>query len=422
MTIDEKIKLIIDAENTVGMIGLPTAARIDGWLFYNFSHRDRLTDELLRLDREAVSTRRWFCLIPAVGEPVKIVHTIEREILDGIPGRRFVYSGAAELAGFLETFRGSVFAALCDSGLPAVSGLDAGAAALAASAGICLVSAASLMQRLRGVLDSSGIASHERAASVLYRTTEAAWKHISGRYRKGERFSEGEVQRLILASFEENGLVTDHPPIVAFGPNSGNPHYSIPEEGRTRGEGRIVREGDIIQLDMWAKEPGGIYADISWTGVFAAKVPAEAERAFAVIAGARDRVYSVLEEKIPAGVPVTGAELDELVREHIIQAGYGSALRHRTGHGIDTECHGAGVNLDSFEFPDRRYILEGSCFSVEPGVYFDNFGLRTEINIYISGGHPVISGTDRSSSAENSAGGFCIQKKILAVSPDCGKL
>jgi Xaa-Pro aminopeptidase len=192
----------------------------------------------------------------------------------------------------------------------------------------------------------------------------------------------------MLEEMEKQGLIPDHPPIVAGGVNSGNPHYDF------SGEGAVFEEGDVIQFDLWAKEAaeGSVYGDISWAGVYAPRVPAMVEKAFEDLVQAREGVLSFIGSELQAGKKLTGAEADQKTREILIERGYQDAIKHRTGHGIDTECHGSGVNIDSVEFPDPRFLLEGSCFSLEPGIYFSEFGLRTEIDVYIRQGGPVVSG------------------------------
>jgi Xaa-Pro aminopeptidase len=192
--------------------------------------------------------------------------------------------------------------------------------------------------------------------------------------------------------FERRLLITDHPPLAAAGVHSANPHYDF------SGPGALIAGGDIVQLDLWAREktPGAIYADISWVGFFGKRPPPEAERAFADLVRVRDSIRDFIEGELESrgkqGRELSGAEADQAARAMLTELGYGGALKHRTGHGIDTECHGSGVNIDGVEFPDPRPILEGSCFSLEPGIYFAGFGLRTEINVYVQKRKPVISG------------------------------
>jgi Xaa-Pro aminopeptidase len=272
-----------------------------------------------------------------------------------------------------------------------VSYLDRGTAAMLESAGLELVSAAGLIQRFKGLLDERGIASLERAAVVLYDAVDQTWETARRAFRDKTPLTEGDLLRVMTAAIESRGLVTDHPPIVAAGANAGNPHYAVV------GAGAPVREGDVVQFDLWAKEadPLAIYADISWIGVFAPAPAPEYEKAFQELIAVREGVYGYIAGELAAGRTISGAMADAHARDALIRLGYGPALKHRTGHGIDTQCHGSGVNIDCWEFPDHRPILEGSCFSLEPGIYFSGFGMRTEIDVYIRDGRAVISQGDR---------------------------
>lgn len=367
--------------------------KLDGWLFCNFSHRDILTDTLLYLDRNSVSSRRWFLLIPATGNPVKIVHAIEKNILDPIPGDSFIYSTRDGLVALLCRFSGMKIGVLSDENIQVLSTIDAASFQLLCSCGLKPASASSLVQRIKGILDKKGICSHEKSAAILYRIVHDAWSLLKAAFKTGRPLYEGDIQDFMLQEFEKSGLVTDHPPIVASGLNSGNPHYSIPgnsNSGKTRGQ--LISMGDVVQFDLWAKEMDGIYADISWIGFCGTEIPQEIQRHFAIVASARDLVKPAIEKAFAQHTPVTGASLDAAVRAYLLQNVSENAVQHRTGHGIDTDCHGSGTNLDSTEFPDNRCLLEGSCFSVEPGIYFADSGFRTEIDIYILDGKPVISG------------------------------
>lgn len=359
---------------------------LDGWLFCNFAHRDRLTDDLLSLDRAAVSSRRWFYLIPAEGLPVKIVHAIEKGILETLPGSATVYSSREELESALCFLAGKRLAVLSDPYIQVLSTMDASSWRLVQDAGVSCVSAAPLIQRVKGLLDIDGFDTHDRAAAVLYRIVGECWERVREAFRAGDPIHEGDIQTFMLDSLAKAGLETDHPPIVAAGPASGDPHYEV------KGRGNLLTYGNVLQFDIWAKYPGGIYADISWVGYCAETVPEPIEKQFSLLLAARDLVKPAIEAAFAAKRDVTGAELDETTRSFLLENFPAAALRHRTGHGIDTDCHGSGVNLDSVEFPDYRTLLEGSCFSVEPGIYFDEFGFRTEIDIYIRNGKPCISG------------------------------
>jgi len=386
---------IQDLQEAIRKVGL------DGWLFSNFHHRDPLSDSLLGLSADAINTRQWVYILPAIGDPKKIVHTIENEILDSLPGEKQIYSSRQELKDILIPFQGLSLAAQYSETLLPMSFLDYGTASFLSSLGISLNSSDPLIQIAAGTLDKEGISSHEKAAHQLYDIVNLVWSRLNTVYHKKESIREGEIQRWILDEFENRGMETDHPPIVAAGAHSGNPHY-IPETDK----GEYVKKGEVLQLDLWAKYKGNnnIFADISWVGVYDTTAPENVVEVFSHIAEARDHAVEYIASRFMTGQPVSGFEVDKKVRNLLISYNYGPYLKHRTGHGIDTEVHGMGVGLDSVEFPDHRYIREGSCFSIEPGVYMPQFGLRTEIDVYINQGIPVVSGGNR-------------QKHLLFISP-----
>jgi Xaa-Pro aminopeptidase len=361
---------------------------LDGWLFCNFRHRDKLSDDILRISSDTTNSRLWIYAIPARGSPRKIVHAVEPEALDALPGEKNGYVGRDELAAALKPLGGLSWGVHSSESITAVSYLDAGTAAVLEKQGLRLVSAAGLIQRFRGLIGAAGIASHERAAVHLYEIVDIAWDFVKKAYREKTRLCEGGIRSLMLDEMKKRGLEPGHPPIVASGANAGNPHYDF------SGSGALIREGDVLQFDLWAREKGpeAVYGDISWVGVFSQTSPPDIEKAFGDLVSAREGALSFIGEECAAGRKVSGAAVDRKTREILTGKGYERALKHRTGHGIDTELHGSGVNMDSVEFPDSRFLLEGSCFSIEPGIYFERYGLRTEIDVYIRGGKPVVSG------------------------------
>jgi Xaa-Pro aminopeptidase len=364
---------------------------LDGWLFSNFRHRDRLSDEILEIPGRLTNTRTWFYAVPARGEPVKIVQAIEAGHLDTLPGGKRVYVSRDELLECLKALGGGRWGVHVSDSICAVSYLDAGTAENLKKAGFALCSAAPLIQRFKGLLDEGGIASHEKAARDLYAIVDETWALVRERYESGAALFEGDMRDAMLEGMERRGIAPDHPPIAAAGVHSADPHFDF------SGQGSRVAEGDVIQFDLWAKEKreGSIYADISWLGIYGREAPAEVERAFQALVAAREGAYAFIKDELGAGRRPSGAMVDRRTRELLAGRGYEKAVKHRTGHGIDTEVHGSGVNIDSVEFPDSRLLLDGSCFSLEPGLYFDSFGLRTEIDVYIHRGRPVVSGGER---------------------------
>jgi Xaa-Pro aminopeptidase len=361
---------------------------VDGWLFYNFHHIDPLADSILEIDAEAVNSRRWFYAVPVDGQPIKIIHRVEAGILGGLPGLDRPYSTHNELCAELASLGGKAWACDFSKSLPVISFMDGGTLELLRAQGLRCVEADKLIQALRGALTPEGLASHESSARILYAAVAEAWGFISQRHLDGKPLYERDIQNNLVECIHRAGLVFDHPPIVAAGSASADPHYAL------SGSGRSVSEGDAIQLDLWAKgqAPGDVYADISWIGVYAPEpTPAQA-RAATDLFSARDRALSFIREGLERGAAVSGAEVDRATRDYLHSLGYGNWLRHRTGHSIDIECHGSGANLDSVEFPDDRALAEGSCFSIEPGIYGQDFGFRTEIDAYIQSGRLCVSG------------------------------
>ena len=362
-----------------------------GWLFYNVYHRDQIADAVFGIDPKTTNTRPWLALIRADGHVLTLVHDIEAGVLDHVGGTTFRYASRARFAERLARLAapGSVLAAQCSPTVPRLATLDHGTARLLEQAGFTLRPSEELVQWTLGGLNGAQLASHDRAAHALHGITAECWQRLAAAFGAGRPVREGAVRGWMMAAFAERGLVTDHPPIVAFGAHSADPHYSPADAGAE------LSAGQVVQLDLWCKEPapGSIYADISWVGVAARRPTARQRQVFDAVRSARERAVAFLAGAAAAGRTVTGSDVDITCRRELTGRGLLSAVRHRTGHSIDTDLHGSGVNLDSFEFPDQRPITEGSCFSVEPGVYFpDEFGMRTEIDVTVRGGRPAASG------------------------------
>ncbi|HTP59584.1 MAG TPA: M24 family metallopeptidase [Spirochaetia bacterium] len=370
---------------------------LSAWLLVNIFHRDEIADLVLEVPAGRTNTRPWVCVLFPDKEPVKIIHRIEASILDHVPGKAHLYSTREEYTAALSRSlpRTGMVAADFSQTIPVASFLDHGTAMAAEACGCTLVSAESLIARCLGTLDAEGLRTHADASAVLYSSIKDAWglvKDRLGSTRPGrDTLHEGELRDLISRRFSDAGLVSDGTPMVGAGAHSSDPHYSTP------GDGAAVKAGDVIQFDIWAKKstPGAVYADISWVGIAAREPTAEQQRAFDAITAAREEAITVLSQGLSQGKGVRGADVDAAARGKLVQLGYGDFLRHRTGHSIGSRVHGFGVNLDCVEFPDARLLPEGACFSIEPGVYLPQFGMRTEIDCVIRGGKLEVTGGDR---------------------------
>jgi Xaa-Pro dipeptidase len=366
--------------------------KIDGWLFYDILHRDPIAYRVLGLDH-ALAKRRWFYLIPAKGEPRKLVHRIEAGTLDSLPGDKLLYAAAEELEKNLKKLVGRTKKVAMQyspkNSIPSISLVDAGTIELIRAQGCKVVSSADLIQEFEATWTPEQLDSHRVAGRVIDAITKAAFAEAARRVSAGEPFTEFDLQEWILAQFRASGVVSDSPPIVAVGPHSGDPHYEPRKEGSS-----LVKKGDLLLLDIWAKTPApnSVYYDITWTGFLGAKIPDKVAKVFSAVRDARDAAVHFVEENVSAGRAIEGWQVDLAAREVIRKAGFAKYFVHRTGHNIGQEVHGAGANMDSLETRDIRRIIPRTCFSVEPGIYLPEFGVRSEVNVYVAEREAEVTG------------------------------
>jgi Xaa-Pro aminopeptidase len=368
----------------------------DGWLLYDFRGLNVLARRVLGFDSDAMLSRRWFYFIPARGEPRKLVHRIEPRSLDAFPGSRTIYLRWQELeAGVAGLVRGAKRVAMeyvPRNANPYVSRVDAGTVELVRSCGVEVVPSGDLVQMFEATWSDEQWAMHQEAARHTNSAYGAAWRYLAENVRDKGSVHELDVQRRILDHFKEHQMTCDHPPIVAVGPHSGDPHY----EPRPGAEGTI-REGEFVLIDLWAKldRAGAVYSDLTRTGFVGADVPARYTDVFRVVAGARDAAIAKVRDAFAARRPLLGWEVDQAARGVIESAGYGEAFCHRTGHSIGQETHGNGANMDSLETREERRVLPRTCFSVEPGIYLPEFGVRSEVNVFVDAAEKVhVTGGD----------------------------
>jgi Xaa-Pro dipeptidase len=356
---------------------------IDAWLFYDHHRRDPIAYRVLGLPDNLMVTRRWYYLVPAEGEPTKLVHKIEAGHLDSLPGTKKRYSAWQELFEGLKTMlanhRDIAMQYSPNNIVFTVSLVDAGTIDMIRGMGKNVVSAADLIALFEATLSDEQIKTHFAARDLIDPITKAAFQEIGRRVRNGGT-TEHEMQQWIMEAFGRDGLITDDPPIVAANANSGNPHYEPSADHPVR-----LREGDFVLLDIWAKQnkPGAAYYDITWTGVIG-KAPSDRQReVFEVVRNGRNAGVEKVKNAIAAGQPICGWEVDRVTRDQIKQAGFGEYFIHRTGHSIGTEVHSNGANMDDLEIHDERRILPNTLFSIEPGVYLPEFGVRSEVNVLV---------------------------------------
>ena len=356
---------------------------IDAWLFYDHHHRDPIAYRLLGLPANLMVTRRWYYVIPAHGEPVKLVHKIESGHLDTLPGKKLQYAAWQELfeqiKGMLAAFRDVAMQYSPNNLVFYVSLVDAGTIEMIRGLGKNVVSSGDLVAQFEATLTEEQIKTHFAARDAVDTITAEAFKEIGRRVRNGGT-TEYQIQQWFMEAFGRENLVTDDPPIVGVNANSGNPHYEPHAQGSAP-----IREGDFVLLDVWAKKntPGAVYYDITWTG-FVGKAPSDRMRdIFTIVSGGRDAGVKTVQDAIASGRSIAGWEVDRATRDYIRKAGFGDYFIHRTGHSIGADIHAAGANMDDLETHDERRILANSCFSIEPGIYLPEFGVRSEVNVLV---------------------------------------
>ena len=370
--------------------------RFDAWLFYDHHHRDPIAYRVLGLPETLFVTRRWFYVIPADGEPTKLVHRIEAGNLDALPGAKRAYSAWQELQSNLQqmlaTYRNIAMQYSPNNQIPYVGLVDAGTVELLRSFGKNIVSSGDLVSQFEAVLTEEQIATHYAARDAIDRIIAAAFKEIGRRVRNGGT-NEYQIMQWIMEAFRREELETGGEfPVVGVNGNSGNPHYGPTADGSSP-----IREGDFVLLDIWGKKkvPNSCFYDITWTG-FVGHSPTQRHiEIFEIVRDARILGVKKVQAAFTSAKKICGWEVDKAVRDFITEKGYGDYFVHRTGHNISTAIHGNGANLDNLETKDEREILPNTCFSVEPGIYFPEFGVRSEVNVLTSKSNAEVTGREQ---------------------------
>jgi Xaa-Pro aminopeptidase len=368
---------------------------IDGWLLYDFRGSNAIARSVIGFDERQIATRRWFYLIRATGEPVAIVHAIEPQALRGTPGRVVVYRSWRELEALLTRELSGLPRVAMEysprAAIPYVGRVDAGTIELVRGCGPEVVSSADLVQYFEARWTPEQKALHDRAARGCHAATHAAFELIRERLRAGRAVSESELQALIARRFEEQGLVTDHPCIVAVNDHASDPHF----ETAAGPDDRQVKRGDLVLIDFWAKvkdHPRAVYYDATWMAYCGSDVPAKIREVWEVVKGARDAAIAFVQQRVAARQTLHGYEVDDVARGVVEKHGYGDFFLHRTGHSIGDLVHGNGVNIDNLETRDQRRIVPGVCFSIEPGVYLKEFGVRSEVDMFVGEEQAEVTG------------------------------
>ena len=369
-------------------------AQLDGWLLYDFQGNNPIANGLLAL--EGMVSRRVFVFIPRDGLPRALGHAIEAGPWRKWPAAwpRATYSAWRELeAQVAELVRGKRIAMEYSEGdaVPYLDRVPAGVVEMVRAAGAAeIVSSGELVTRFYASWTEAHLASHRRSAETIAVIAREAIA-LAGERARGERpATEHELVQWILDRLARAGLSTDHGPSVCAGANSANPHYEASPE-----RPREIREGDVLLIDLWATEPGGIYADQTWMAHVGAP-SARAQEVWAAVRDARDAAIRLVQASVAERRTLRGAEVDDAARQVIVSRGFGDRFIHRTGHSIDPRSlHGAGPHLDNLETREERRLLPGIGFSIEPGIYLPGeFGMRSEVNAFLAEHEAVVTPVD----------------------------
>ena len=372
---------------------------LDGWLFYDFHNRDQLAYRILDLDGSKMTTRRWFYFIPADGEPQKLVHSVEPTKLDALPGKKTIYLPWEQLHAELEKILGSpkriAMQYSPDNNIPYISIVDGGTIELIRKFGHEIVSSADLVQVFEAVIDEKGYQSHLEAGKIIQQIKDEAFAEIGKAVHGRKRVTEYDIQQFIVRRFEEENLTCENEfPIVGVNEHPANPHFEPTFENAY-----VIKEGDTVLIDLWAKkkEPGAIYYDITWCGFVGKNPPTKYVEIFHIVRDARNAAVRFIRDKFARGEPCFGWQVDDVCRQVVKDSGYGSYFIHRTGHSIGTKVHGNGVNIDNLETKDERQLVPGICFSIEPGIYLEGqMAVRSEVNVFITmQGEVVVAGDEQ---------------------------
>jgi Xaa-Pro dipeptidase len=358
--------------------------KLDGWLFFDHHRRDPLAYRVLQFTPGSMVSRRWYYFVPAQGQPKGLVHKIESYTLQELPGDMSTYSDWGSMVEGIKSVMGSAkkvamqYSANC--AIPYVANVDAGTIELVRGTGVEIASSANLVQLFEAKWSREQLESHLEAGRIIDRVRREAFELVGAKLRAGDRITEWDVKTFIGDQYKKAGVFLDHGPDVAVNANASNPHYDPKQDSCSE-----IRKGDLLLIDMWGKleKPGSVYYDITWVGYCGEKPPEKIQHVFTVVRDARDHAIERVREATAAGRDLRGFQVDDASREHIRAAGFGEYFFHRTGHSLGEEVHGTGANMDNLETHDERRVIPWTGFSIEPGIYLPEFGIRSEVNMFV---------------------------------------
>ena len=383
-----------------------------GWLVYDYHDSNPIFKQLVTPSGHV--TRPCFLYVPSASPTGLLVHHVDAGKFAACRLDLTIYSSRQSMIESLgQMLSGASRVAMeysPQNALPRVSRVDAGTIELVKSFGVVVESSADLMQFVTQRWSQEQLEEHRRSTNKLGQIVIEAFQYTGAHLKEG--VTEFQVAEFIRSRFREEELAAPDGPIVATNAHASDPHYEPAAEGSS-----VVRPGDWMLIDLWAKpthssssrfgsidpsvsplRKGGlkggdesVYGDITWVAYVGDAVPQHHQQIFDIVIGARDAALKYLEDSFQQGLAVQGWQADEVARRYITERGYGEYFTHRLGHSIGNEVHGEAVNLDGFETRDTRRIIPGIGFSIEPGIYLPEFGVRSEIDAYMSESGPTVT-------------------------------
>lgn len=359
--------------------------RIDAWLVYDFRGSNPVLSRLITMGSHL--TRRALLLIPAHGEPRLAVSPLDINQYKDAQFPREQYLGWGGLHAWLTTnlagFQRVAMEYSPGGNLPICSFVDCGTVEMIRALGVEVVSSADLVQASAARWNGQAVVErHLEANCKVAGVKDAAFNYIAQQHRAGKNPMEHEVAQFIRDQFKAQRLEFPDGPIVGVNAHSGDPHFEPSADHPT-----LIKPGDWILIDLWARIAGddNIHSDITWVGYAGKTVPDIHRKVFGAVKAARDAAVREVQSAFAAGRPIQGWQLDDAARQPIIDAGFGDFIKHRTGHSLSPgpKVHGLGANLDNLETHDTRQIMPDTGFTIEPGIYLPDFGVRLEINMYV---------------------------------------
>ena len=360
------------------------SSELDGWLLFDFHGLNPIATRVAGLGGAHMMTRRWFGLVPSKGEPVWLHSAIEAYVFADLPGKKIAYVGwrqlEEKLGSILQGHRRVAMEYSPGGAIPYVSRVDGGTLEMVRACGVEVVTSADLVQAFEACWSPEALASHRRSARHLDEIVQRTFHEIASSVGSGRSRTEFEIQQFMMELFRTRELHAE-PPIVAVNANAGNPHYE-PVQGKSAS----IQNGDLVLLDLWCREKAdsAVFADITWMGFVGKTVPTRYDDVWKAVSGGRDAAIEYVLGSVKEGKVLRGCDVDDVARAFIRDRGYDRFFIHRTGHNVGREVHGNGAHLDNLETRDERRLIPRTGFTIEPGVYLPEYGIRSEVNLYIA--------------------------------------